>query len=55
MPGARAACALANLLDGAVRGAVHFPRRVIALFTEAVHVRDRYRAAAPGSRSSLGH
>jgi transposase len=32
-----------DLLDGAVRGAVHFPRQVIALFTEAVHLRNEHR------------
>ncbi len=32
-----------ELLTTATRGAVHFPRRVIALFTEAIHERNRYR------------
>jgi len=32
-----------DLLQTATRGAVHFPRRVIALFTDAVHQRHRYR------------
>jgi transposase len=31
-----------GLLDGARRGAVHFPRQVIGLFTEAVHLRNEY-------------
>jgi transposase len=31
-----------DLLDVAVRGAVHFPKRVIALFREAVHWRNEY-------------
>jgi transposase len=31
-----------ELLETATRGAVHFPRRVIALFTEAIHERNRY-------------
>lgn len=31
-----------GLLDGARRGAVHFPRQVIALFTEAVHLRNEH-------------
>lgn len=31
-----------DLLAAATRGAVHFPRRVIALFTAAVHWRNRY-------------
>ena len=31
-----------DLLASAVRGAVHFPRRVIALFTEAVHQRNEF-------------
>lgn len=30
-----------ELLVGATRGAVHFPRRLIALFTEAIHQRNR--------------
>jgi transposase len=29
-----------ELLEWATRGAVHFPRRVIALFTEAIHLRN---------------
>lgn len=29
-----------EMLEGASRGAVHFPRRVIALFTEAIHLRN---------------
>ena len=29
-----------EMLDGAVGGAVHFPRQVITLFTEAVHLRN---------------
>jgi transposase len=32
-----------DLLAAATRGAVHFPRQVIALFTAAVHERNRYR------------
>jgi transposase len=31
-----------ELLEGATRGAVHFPRQVIALFTEAIHLRKQY-------------
>jgi transposase len=31
-----------EMLDGAVRGAVRFPRQVIALFTEAVHLRNEH-------------
>jgi len=31
-----------ELLETATRGAVHFPRRVIALFTDAVHQRNGY-------------
>jgi len=31
-----------DLLIGAVRGAVHFPRQVIGLFTEAIGLRKRY-------------
>jgi transposase len=33
-----------ELLEGATRGAVRFPRQVIALFTGAVHLRNEYRA-----------
>jgi transposase len=32
-----------DLLATAARGAVHFPRRVIALFTEAIHLRNEHR------------
>jgi transposase len=39
-------CRARNLLDGAVRGAVVFPRQVIALFTAAVHLRNEYRRDA---------
>jgi transposase len=35
-----------ELLAVATRGAVRFPRQVIALFTEAVHLRSRYHAGA---------
>jgi transposase len=35
-----------DLLATAVRGAVHFPRRVIALFTEAIHLRNEHRRGA---------
>jgi transposase len=35
-----------ELLAIAVRGAVHFPRQVIALFTEAVHLKNQYQAGA---------
>ena len=35
-----------ELLEGATRGAVRFPRQVIALFTEAIHWRNGY---APGA------
>ena len=35
-----------DLLAGATRGAVRFPRQVIALFTEAIHWRNGY---VPGS------
>ena len=31
-----------ELLETATRGAVHFPRQVIALFTDAIHERNRY-------------
>jgi len=31
-----------EMLETATRGAVHFPRRVIALFTEAIHERNRF-------------
>jgi len=31
-----------EMLEGATRGAVHFPRQVIALFTGAVHLRNEY-------------
>lgn len=31
-----------DLLATATRGAVHFPQRVIALFTEAIHLRNEY-------------
>jgi transposase len=31
-----------ELLDRSTRGAVHFPRRVLALFQEAIHWRNRY-------------
>ena len=31
-----------ELLEGATRGAVRFPRQVIALFTEAIHWRNEY-------------
>ena len=31
-----------ELLETATRGAVRFPRQVIALFTEAIHVRNRF-------------
>lgn len=41
-------CRARDLLDGAVRGAVRFPRQVIALFTEAVHWRNEHlRGAVP--------
>jgi transposase len=37
-----------DLLDRATRGAVRFPRQVIALFTEAIHLRNEYlRGAIP--------
>lgn len=32
-----------GLEAGATRGAVHYPRKLIALFTEAIHLRNRYR------------
>jgi transposase len=35
-----------DLSAGAVRGAVHFPRRLIALFTEAIHRRNQLGARA---------
>jgi transposase len=35
-----------ELLAVAARGAVHFPRQVIALFTEAIHLKNQYRAGA---------
>jgi transposase len=31
-----------ELLTKATRGAVHYPRKLIALFTEAIHLRNRY-------------
>jgi transposase len=31
-----------EMLETATRGAVHFPRQVIALFTEAIHQRNRF-------------
>jgi transposase len=31
-----------ELLAKATRGAVHYPRKLIALFTEAIHLRNRY-------------
>jgi transposase len=31
-----------ELLGKATRGAVHYPRKLIALFTEAIHIRNRY-------------
>jgi transposase len=31
-----------DLLAGATRGSVHFPRQVIGLFTEAIHLRNEY-------------
>lgn len=31
-----------DLLATATRGAVHFPQRVVALFTEAIHLRNRH-------------
>lgn len=31
-----------ELLKGATRGAVHYPRRLIALLTEAIHLRNRH-------------
>lgn len=33
-----------NLLANAVRGAVHFPRAVLALFLESLSLRDRYKS-----------
>jgi transposase len=35
-----------ELLAVAARGAVRFPRQVIALFTEAIHLKNRYRTGA---------
>ena len=35
-----------DLLATAVRGAVHFPQRVITLFTEAIHLRNEHRRGA---------
>jgi transposase len=35
-----------ELLTGAARGAVRFPRQVIALFTAAIHLKNRHRAGA---------
>jgi transposase len=34
-----------ELEEKATRGAVHYPRKLIALFTEAIHLRNRYLAA----------
>ena len=31
-----------DLLATATRGAVHFPQRVISLFTEAIHLRNEH-------------
>jgi transposase len=31
-----------DMLEGAARGAVHFPRQVIGLFTEAIHLRNEH-------------
>jgi transposase len=40
-----------GLVEGARGGAVHFPRQVIRLFTEAVHLRNEYhRGAVPLAR-----
>src|SRR6202044_703639 len=37
-----------DMLEGATRGAVRFPRQVIALFTEAIHLRNEcLRGAVP--------
>src|SRR5207247_385009 len=50
-----------DLLDTATRGAVHFPRQVIALFTAAVHPRNRSLDGAltleqlQDQRAALGH
>jgi transposase len=42
-----------DLLETATRGAVHFPRRVIALFTEAIHLRnDCLRGAVPAGQAA---
>src|SRR3954454_10790533 len=39
-----ATCSAARELEaGATRGAVHYPRKLIALFTEAIHLRNRYK------------
>ena len=38
-----------DLLASATRGAVRFPRQVIALFTEAIHWRNGY---VPGARTN---
>jgi transposase len=32
-----------ELAAGATRGAVHYPRKLIGLFTEAIHLRNRYK------------
>jgi transposase len=32
-----------EMLESAIRGAVHFPRQVIGLFTEAIHLRNDFR------------
>lgn len=37
-----------DMPEGAVRGAVHFPRKVIALFTEAIHLRNEHVAGRLG-------
>ena len=40
-----------DLLETATRGAVHFPRQVIALFTEAIHLRNEcLRGAVPAGQ-----
>jgi transposase len=33
-----------DMLEGATRGSVHFPRQVIRLFTEAIHLRNEHMA-----------
>ena len=42
-----------ELLERATRGGVRFPRQVIALFTEAIHLRNGYRTGDVGPTTEL--